>query len=205
MTPIKNELYEIKEADIPKAGQILAAAFEHDPIWEQVLVGCSSSKRNAWFECPVKYCMKYGKAIAPSPDIEGFIGWLPSEFAEMSFVRMLKSGALRSGSKVGYKARVRMMPLRILDEDRKKNMGNRPHIYVMIVGVSPKFQGHGIGGKLLRSVITESAKTSLPIYLETSTSDNVSMYEHLGFRVLKKILVPKLNLIQWELLRKPKL
>ncbi|MCK5757889.1 MAG: GNAT family N-acetyltransferase [Clostridiales bacterium] len=205
MTPIKNKLYEIAETDIPKAGQILADAFEHDPIWKQVLAGCSSTKRNAWFESPVKYCMKYGKAIAPSPDIEGFIGWLPSEFAEMTFERMLRSGATKSGKKVGFKAMLRMMPLRIFDEDRKKYMGNKPHIYVMIVGVSPKFQGHGIGGNLLRSVIAESEKTNLPIYLETSTSDNVSMYEHLGFRVLKKILVPKLSLIQWELLREPKL
>ena len=97
-----------------------------------------------------------------------------------------------------------MMPLRILDEDRKKNMGNRPHIYVMVVGVSQKFQNKGFGGKLVRQVLAESEKSGLPIYLETGTADNVSMYEHLGFKVIDKINIPKMNLPQWELIREPK-
>lgn len=200
----KSNLYLLNEKEIIKAGEVLADAFEHDPIWENVLSGCSLKQRTDWFQSPVRYCMKYGNAIISSPEIEGFIGWLPSEFAEMTFVRMLKSGALRSGSKVGYKARVRMMPLRILDEDRKKNMRNRPHIYVMVVGVSQKSQNKGFGGKLIRQVIAESKKSGLPIYLETGTTENVSMYEHLGFKVIDKINIPKLNLPQWELIREPK-
>lgn len=199
-----NNLIFLKEKDIKKTGEVLADAFEHDPIWENILSSCSLKQRSDWFQSPVRYCMKYGKAMISSPEIEGFIGWLPSEFAEMSFIRMLKSGALRSGSKAGYKARVRMMPLRILDKDRKRNMGNRPHIYVMVVGVSQKFQNKGFGGKLLRQVIAKSEESGLPIYLETGTTENVSMYEHLGFKVIDKINIPKLNLPQWELIREPK-
>lgn len=204
MTKIKTDLYKISLEDVSKAGFILADAFEIDPIWKIVLGSCSKAQRNSWFEAPVRYCMKYGTAMASSSSIEGFIGWLPGGFAEMTFDRMLKSGATKSGKKAGFKAMLRMMPLKIFDEHRKIHMGNKPYIYVMIVGVSPQFQGKGVGGKLLRAVIAESEKTGLPIYLETGTPNNVAMYEHLGFIVLDKIAVPKLNVPQWELVRYPK-
>ncbi len=197
-------LYKLQESDIEKAGKVLADAFEHDPIWGRIMKGCSREQRSAWFQSPVRYCMKYGTAIATSPEIEGFTGWLPSEYSEMTFGRMIKSGATRSGKKAGFRPMFRMMPLRVFDKDRKKHMKDKPFIYVMIVGVSPQHQGQGFGGKLIRRIIKESERTGLPIYLETSTEPNVAMYNHLGFEILDKILLPKLNIPQWEMLREPK-
>lgn len=204
MTPVDKDLYTVKESDIQKAGQVLAAAFEHDPIWEQVLAGCSTDQRNGWFESPVRYCMKFGHAIASSPEIEGFIGWLSGENAEMTFPRMLRSGATGSGMRAGFKVMKRMMPLRVFDVHRRKHMKGRQFIYVMVVGVAPEFQGRGIGGKLIRSVLKEADKAGLPVYLETSTESNAAMYVHLGFKIIDKITVPKMNIVQWELLREPK-
>ena len=147
--------------------------------------------------------MKYGHAMATSPEIEGFIGWLPGEFSQMTFGRMLKSGISGSSRKIGWRPMFRMMPLRVFETDRKKHMQDIPYIYVMIVGVSPKFQGQGFGGKLLRGVIKESEKRGVPVYLETSTEKNAAMYNHFGFKTLAEINLPKLNLPQWEMLREP--
>ena len=198
-----DSLYRIQNSDIEKAGLVLADAFANDPIWEQVLEGCSREQRSFWFQNPVRFCMKYGHAMATSPEIEGFIGWLPGEYSEMTFIRMLKSGIAGSGRKVGWRPMIRMMPLRVFETDRKKHMRDNPYIYVMVVGVSPKFQGQGFGRKLLRSVIYESEKGGLPVYLETSTEKNAAMYNHLGFKTLAEINLPKFNLTQWEMLHEP--
>lgn len=203
MSGQSDNIYKIQNSDIEKAGAVLADSFEHDPIWEKVLKGCSPVQRRTWFQSPVRYCMKYGAAIATSHAIEGFAGWLPGEYSEMTFGRILKSGVYHTGNKAGFKPMLRMMPLRVFDADRKKHMQDRPYIYVMIIGVAPEYQGQGFGGKLLRNIINESDNTGLPIYLETSTHGNVAMYNHLGFKTLDEINLPKLNLPQWEMLREP--
>ncbi|MDX1358297.1 MAG: GNAT family N-acetyltransferase [Clostridia bacterium] len=196
-------MYRIHETDIAEIGLVLGDAFEHDPIWEYILEGKTREQRGAWFQAPARYCFKYGGAYAPSPNIEGFIGYLPAEFSEMTFKRMLRAGTMRGTRKAGMQPVLRMSPLRIFDEYRKKHMKGKDFIYVMIVGIDPKLQRQGFGGKLIRHVISESDKSGLPIYLETSTENNVSMYEHLGFNVIDKIMLPKLNLPQWVLLREP--
>lgn len=196
-------MYKIQEKDISNVSRTLATAFEHDPIWEKILGGCTKEQKNAWFQCPVRYCMMFGDAVAPSAETEGFIGWLHNEYSEMTFSRMLKCGAVRYAKKAGSKPTRRMMPLRVFDKKRKKHMAGRDFIYVMIVGVNPNLQGQGFGGKLIRYVVTESENEGLPIYLETSTEKNVAMYEYFGFKVIDKIMIPKLNLLQWILLREP--
>lgn len=196
-------MYQITEKDVADVSQVLADAFEHDPIWEHILEGCSREQRNAWFQCPVRYCMMYGGAMAPSSETEGFIGWLRSEYSEMTFSRMIRCGAVRHARKAGSRPSRRMMPLRVFDKDRKKHMAGRDFIYVMIVGISPENQGRGFGGRLIRHVLDEADRDGLPVYLETSTEKNVAMYEHLGFKVLDKIKIPKMNLPQWEMIREP--
>jgi len=43
----------------------------------------------------------------------------------------------------------------------------------------------------------------LSIHLEPFTEENVKMYEHFGFRLLKKITLPIVDLPMWEMVRKP--
>jgi hypothetical protein len=57
-----------------------------------------------------------------------------------------------------------------------------PFIYLWFIGVNPEFQGHGVGSKLLQQIITESDKLALPVYLETSTEENIPWYHKHGFQ-----------------------
>jgi len=80
-------------------------------------------------------------------------------------------------------------------------MKGRVYIYLMIIGVASEFQGQGFGGKLLGALIEESEQIGTPLYLETTTETNVRMYERLGFRLLNQIILPVVNLPQWEMVR----
>jgi len=70
--------------------------------------------------------------------------------------------------------------------------------------VATKFQGQGLGGKLLGALIEESEQIGMPVYLETPTKRNIKMYESIGFRVLKQTTLPIINLSQWGMVREPK-
>jgi GNAT superfamily N-acetyltransferase len=77
------------------------------------------------------------------------------------------------------------------------------YIYLYMLCVKEESQGKGIGGKLLRAILDDCDQKGLPIYLETETVENVQMYEHFGFKIVKKITLPEINCPAWEMLREP--
>jgi ribosomal protein S18 acetylase RimI-like enzyme len=172
-----------------------------------VFEGVPAEKMAVWFEGPVLYCREFGRVYATSERLEGIVGVVPGEYAQMTMRRTMRAGTLRMGLRMGWQLMMRaprmMRVFAPLDADRKEHMGGREFTYVMIVGVAPECQGQGFGGKLLRALTEESDRTGVPIYLETETEDNRSMYEHLGFELLREITLPLVDLPMWELLREP--
>jgi ribosomal protein S18 acetylase RimI-like enzyme len=200
-------LYRPQGKDIPRAGAVLADAFGHDPVWERVLEGTEVDLKRAFFQGPVRYCRKYGDVYATSELLEGVAAWVPGDSADMTFWRMLRTGSIGLGMRLGVKLAglgQRMRPVfDPLEADRRANMKGRNYLYLMIIGVASQFQGQGFGGRLLGALIEESELAQIPLYLETATERNVRMYERLGFNTLKQITLPVVDLPQWEMVREP--
>ena len=202
------DLYKVQKTDIPKAGVVLANAFQHDPVWKLVFRDeARLEQRGVLFESPIKYCLKYGEVYAPSEHLEGVALWVPGDLADLTIWRMIRSGSIISGMKAMKActelARKQGRIFGPLQADRKAHMKGRAYIYLMVLGVATEFQGQGFGGKLLRALIEKSEQARVPIYVETETERNVGMYEGFGFRVLKQITLPIINLPQWEMVREP--
>jgi len=200
------DLYKVQKKDIPKVGILLADAFQHDPLWEKVFEGESrrDQRFRAFFETPIRYCLRYGEVYAVSEKLDGIAAWVPGDLADMTFWRLIRSGAMRSGIKMGASLSRKMAPIfKQLEEDRQENMKRRPFIYLLIIGVPSKHQRQGFGGKLLLSLIDKSKRVGMPLYVETETEDNTRMYERIGFNLVKQITLQSLNLPMWEMVREP--
>jgi hypothetical protein len=50
-------------------------------------------------------------------------------------------------------------------------------------------------------LVEKSEQVGLSLYLERETEANVSLYEHFGFTVIKKITLPMIDLPMWEMTR----
>lgn len=75
-----------------------------------------------------------------------------------------------------------------------------PMYYLWFIGVDPKFKNQGIGSDLLRELIQESESEKLPIYLETSTLQNLPFYQKFGFKTYQELdLSYKLFFLKREL------
>ncbi|MGC9396512.1 MAG: GNAT family N-acetyltransferase [Anaerolineae bacterium] len=202
MTGKLDALYRLQKKDAQRAGAVLTAAFQHDPVWSALFDGANPERRVGAFETPVRYCLKYGEVYAPSAALEGVAAWVPGELADMTFWRVFRSGAIWPGMRLGFSTTRKMMPVFApIEADRKATMQGQSFIYLLVIGVAPQFQGQGFGGKLLRALIEKSQRAGIPIYLETETEGNVRMYEHFGFEVVKEIVLPVINLPMWELTR----
>ena len=206
-------LYKVQKKNIPKAGAVLAGAFQYDPLWKKVFEDVAKiDYKCAFFESPVRYCLKYGTVCATSEHLEGIAAWVPGDHAEMTIWRMVRSGSISSGMRMGMKYMMQMAKFaqktkpifEPLEADRKANMKGRAYIYLLIIGVASQLQGQGFGGKMLRALVEESEQAGTPLYLEATTERNVKMYKRLGFRLLNQIILPVINLPLWEMVREPR-
>jgi ribosomal protein S18 acetylase RimI-like enzyme len=197
-----DNLYRLQKKDIHRAAVMLADAFQYDPVWNAVFGDAAMAQRAYAFETPLRYGLKYGQVYAPSEALEGIAAWVPGALADMTFWRILRSGALWPGMKIGTRIARKMQSIfRPIETDRKENMNGKPYIYLQIIGVAPSFQSQGFASKLLRALIEKSEQTGVSLYLETETQANVSMYEHFGFTVIKRIVLPTIDLPMWEMTR----
>jgi ribosomal protein S18 acetylase RimI-like enzyme len=197
--------YQLPRADVSRAAAVLVDAFHDDPVWRSVFDDrVTPAQRRAAFEVPLVYCLRFGEVWATTKDLEGIAAWVPGRYAQMTVWRMLQSGALRAGLRMGRHAGGRLQPVfRPLDGDRAAHMGARPFVHLQVLGVAPAQQGRGLGGRLLRQLIARCDRESLPLYLETETERNVSFYTRFGFRVVKQITLPVIDLPMWEMVREP--
>jgi len=198
-------LYKVQPKDALKATAVAVDAFQRDLFWSALFGNTTGSARwTGSFEAPIRYCLKYGEVYAPSAAIEGFAAWVHSDYADMTPWRLLASGSLVAGFKVGLGPLLKMLPVfTLMDADRIKNMKGKAYFHLQVFCVATALQGKGLGGKLMRALIEKSEQAGIYIYLETQTEENVRMYEKFGFELIQKQIVPKTDLPVWELMRRP--
>lgn len=74
----------------------------------------------------------------------------------------------------------------VLAKKRKDTMKPYPkHIYLQQIGVRGEFQGKGIGGKLFRTLFAAADSLRVPVYLETESKENETLYHHYGFQTIE--------------------
>ncbi|MHA1451169.1 MAG: hypothetical protein ACTSP4_17345 [Candidatus Hodarchaeales archaeon] len=111
----------MEKKDIKQASIILAEAFHSDPIWVHILSSEDTRKEKlpVAFETVLKYGLRYGTVITTSSRLEGIGILLPHDKVDMTIWRMLRSGAFRSGIKLGQITSKRIQELfKPLDADR---------------------------------------------------------------------------------------
>jgi GNAT superfamily N-acetyltransferase len=200
-------LYKVHKKEIVRASKVLADAFQRDPLWNKIYEGEYDIEKRfrALFEGAVRYCLKYGEVYAPSEDLEGVIGLVPGRYADMDWWRAIRSGTMGVGMRIGLNAAKKMRTVfKPVAEDRHEHMAGCAFLYALVIGVATELQGKGFGRKLIDAAVEKSEREGLQLYLETGTEENMKMYEHFGFRLLKRITLPIVDLPMWEMVREPK-
>ena len=196
----------LPKKDISYAGVVLADAFRDDPLWQTFFKGESdiNNKMRFCFETVLRYCHKFGEVYATSPNLEGVAAWVPGHLSYMTLWKMIRSGAIFPGMRMGTDAGRKMSAVfSPLEYDRKANMKGNAFVYLFIIGVGNQWQGRGFGGMLLRGLIDRCDTAGDAIYLETEMARNVAFYERFGFNVIQQVLLPVVDHPMWQMVRKP--
>ena len=137
----------LPKKDISNAGGVLADAFRDDPLWQIFFEGEShiTNKMRFCFETVLRYCHRFGEVYATTPNLEGVAAWVPGHLSYMTLWKMIRSGAIFPGMRMGPDAGRKMSAVfSPLEYDRKANMKGNAFVYLFIIGVGNQWRGAGI-------------------------------------------------------------
>lgn len=196
-------MIRLTPADIPPAAQMLARAFQADPLLDYLLPGRAAQDRRA-FHCLrsiVQYGVRFGEAYAASPGLEAVAVWLPPEEAAPSLAKMVRAGVLALPVRIGLGATLRFWRLQRHLGRTWRQCGSFPHWYLCTLGVTPALRGRGLGSQLLAAMLERCDQRRLACCLETVNEKNTTFYQRFGFAVVRRAAVPRSRLMCWFMLR----
>ncbi len=203
-----NNLFKLTPEYVEKAIQVAGSAFQNDPVTIFTYPDEKERKEKLQygFYMLYNYGIKHGLTFATSKNLEGITIWLPLGKLYPSTWTMMRYGGFYTMRKVGLKIKAMKRTMTILkyEEERHKHLVPYDHWYLQNIAVKPEEQGKGYGGLLISTMIKKIESDGLPIYLETNTEKNVSIYQKYGFEILEHEIIPKSDVPLWCMLRKPR-
>jgi len=198
-----NNIIQPNKNQIKKMARALSQAFQKGPMYEHLLPDNQEREKNLHliFKVFIKYYLKYGVVYVTSEHLEGIILSSESTCGNMSMLRLLRCGGWKLPLKFGFDFLKRVDVIDEVNDSKREILAPKPYEYLSIIGVLPSEQGKGYGGKLLNFYLKELDRKKLPCYLETAKKDNLTLYEHFGFKIIDDYEFPDKNLTIWFLLR----
>jgi ribosomal protein S18 acetylase RimI-like enzyme len=208
MKPLGREadIIKLQKVHIEPMSRMLAWAFNDNPISSYLYPDALERevKLPYTYKVPLCYGMRYGEAHITSNQLEGAAVWLPKDKSSMSFWRFLLSGAIWPGLKMGREAGRKIDYLDKYLAKKREELAPFDYWYLILLGVTPHYQGKGYASKLLRGMLVRTDEMGVPCYLETETEKNVSMYQHFGFKVIDEFIFKGIRDKLVAMLREPK-
>lgn len=186
------------------ASEVMGRAFLNDPMWKYLIpdeTRCALAVSLS-MNILVRYSLLYGR-IYTTQTLDGFACWLPPGETSPSFSRLVWTGIRSAPFQLGWTGFHRYLAIENYCGRVHENIVPGTHWYLWGLCVNPSRQRLGIGGMLIRHVLTLADSDHLPCYLETINNKNVPFYEKHGFRVVSDGVVPKHSLRVWAMLREP--
>jgi len=182
---VDSKITDVRRKEVRSAAAILTAAFEGDAVFEYCFGSAEEYRRLApgTFAGYIRWARLYGRAWT-SQDANVVALRLPPGGRRFTTWNTLRSGMMISFLMLELSAQKRFEYLgELVAQARQRVMGEVPHWYCWMIGVSPRQQRSGIGGRMMRHTFAEAAKTRTPCYLETFSESNVKLHSKQGYEV----------------------
>jgi GNAT superfamily N-acetyltransferase len=165
-------------AQLPRAAEVLARAFEADPAWGHMLPDPSSrpQRLRRHFDFEIGHLPRTSE-VWVTEDGDGAAVWAQPGHWRASVWQALRSwpaAAAVFGRRLPAAARAQRRNERLHPDEES-------HWYLHYLGVIPERQGRGLGAALIAPVLELCDSSALPAYLEASTVRNAALYQRHGF------------------------
>ncbi|MEO1431064.1 MAG: GNAT family N-acetyltransferase, partial [Cyanobacteria bacterium J06633_8] len=183
-----SEIIRLEKSQIDKASQILAAAFNQDPFFQHVLPQEGKDKLlYCLWQNILRYCQPHHSTYT-TPELKGIAVWIPPGEYPINPLRFLLAGFYKLPFQVGLKRMRNFSLFRLLEKYHKQDM-SVPHWYLLGLGVSPDYQGQGIGGSLIQPILKQADETPKPSRYQWGTDISCLWYFSSNLNKLKFLIL----------------
>lgn len=183
--PSNHVVRQALRSDVGTVAQVLAQAFDADPVMRFVVPESRYRKRlTALFAFETLLSPRGSWVAVVDGDIAGAALWgLPGAGPPGFWPTLRYSRYLVRALGTGLPKALRSF--RVIEQAHPPQP---PHWYLQTLGAA--LPGRGVGGALLRDGLARADAQGVPAYLESSAPGNVPVYERYGFRPTREITLP---------------
>lgn len=189
-------------SDLEWATSLLTDAFLGLPPATHLFKGPKARTKLEYFmRCGCRYALLYGECYT-TPNRDAVALWLLPGATHMTPGRMFRAGMFAAPFRFGLRDFKAFGAFVNHTDKVHRQAAPEPHYYLLTLGVAANSQGQGTGGRLVRHMLERADREGTPAYLETQRSENVPVYEHLGFKVSSNETISDVDLQNWGMVRR---
>jgi GNAT superfamily N-acetyltransferase len=196
----------LPRAEKTPAARVLAKAFQDDVLYRYVFPDTRERPHAlfALWDATIAYVLLRGEAYSIE-NLKGVATWLRPGPAKLTLEELSHLGIPLNEdlANVDQASQTRLMEMLDECERMRERTLSLPNWYLLGIGIEPKFQGQGLGRRLLQPILNRTDAEKTHCYLETETEDNVRFYQKLGFEVSNQLKLPKGGPTLWAMVRAP--
>lgn len=201
----KEGLYLVEKKDLDRLAEIAANAYLDYPLHNWFTKGKYNYKASKLImKISLKTMFKDAVIYADSEELNGFAVWLPFGFTGSKTLPFIFNGGIKLIFTAGLGIIGRLLTYEGFAMKLKKKYTNNVDWYLYNLSIKKDSQGKGIASKLTKPMLKFCDDEQMVCYLETNKELNVKIYEHYGFELAEKVLVPKSNVMHYAMTRKPR-
>lgn len=185
------KLLKLDKSYVNRVGNLLSDSFMDNPLMLYLFPDESIRKKilPKIYRSVADITMTLGTVYAISENLEGVIGVVDNN---KKVVRFNMVGAILKALFINLSALKYISVIDIIKKSKNISMDNYPNhkgrcFYIEMVAVDKSCRGQKHMSKLIRAVLHEAKNTNSYCILQTETKENAMKYEHLGFKLYKKI------------------
>lgn len=176
----------MEPGQLSRCAAVLAEAFQEDPLEVYALPDSEARCRAApsQFAAALRLGLLCNGAFTTGGQPRGAAVWLGPGETEIDPGRARASGLAGLPALLGPVASERLG--RVWDRfyEVRRSLAGERYRYLLVIGVSPAWQGCGIGSALVRSGLEQADKEWVSCFVETARPANRPFYERQGFRLV---------------------
>ena len=191
-------------SDLGWATQLLTDAFYGMPPATHMFRGAGARSKLSYFmKCGGRYALLFGECHT-TDERDSVALWLVPGATRMTPLRMLRAGMFAAPLRFGMRDFKAFKTFVEHTDEVHRKVAPEPHYYLLTLGTSPRSQGKGSGGRLLRTMLGRADAQRRAVYLETQRPENLPVYERFGFTIASETLIPRIGLRNWGMMRAAK-
>ena len=200
----KAGLYLVEKKDLERLAEVAADAYRDYPLHNWLTKGVYDEKASRLLmEITLKTMTEDSVIYADSEEMNGFAAWLPFGFTGNKALPFIMNGGLRLICHSGFGLIGRLQAYENYAMNLKKEFTDHYDWYLFNLSIKKDAQGKGIASKLMRPMLQFCDDERMVAYLETNKEQNVGLYRHYGFDLMKEELIPKSPVMHYAMVRHP--